>query len=458
MCSSTRSLSRSPTRPLSNHSIPDMTADASDSEELEVVEEEKKKLNTSINQDSNNNNDNNNTKEEKTSTISTTDGDDGLQLVKSVIFQCNSCLFQTDKKSIMNRHSRVHLAQKRKAMEESTPLAAAAAAPTPSTPTTTINNSIDKLNSFSSSSSTTTTTTTDSDNNEDLLSYCKDCDIKFSSTTTYQHHRNNYCQKYKTIEAILPIQSVNKPPLPLSTPTTTTTTTTTTPNQTQIKQQNTTEQSKSLNIMSDSNNNQIKYFNQIKPIMTSSSSSSSTPSPPPGAVQMGDLVYIPVYKVNNNNNNKSNPILPTCSRIPPPPPPVPQKATSRTILNEKLNQFEFEQSFLLKQSYQSAAFAKHQQELIYIKEKELEYLSNLNRRLQTDLKLTSPLHYRLPNFNFTPPPPLPQLLPPPPPPLPLQLPLPYMLPKQQQHKTLFIFIIFFFFFFIIFVSIKFILI
>ena len=117
MCSSTRSLSRSPTRPLSNHSIPDMTADASDSEELVVEEEEKEKVNISINQDSNNNStNNNNTKEEKTSIISS--DVNGLQLVKSVIFQCNSCLFQTDKKSIMNRHSRVHLAQKRKAMEE----------------------------------------------------------------------------------------------------------------------------------------------------------------------------------------------------------------------------------------------------------------------------------------------------------------------------------------------------
>lgn len=42
-----------------------------------------------------------------------------------------------------------------------------------------------------------------------LKSYCTDCDIQFSSVTTYQHHRNNYCQKYKTIEAIVPLDKAS---------------------------------------------------------------------------------------------------------------------------------------------------------------------------------------------------------------------------------------------------------
>lgn len=42
--------------------------------------------------------------------------------------------------------------------------------------------------------------------NDRSKSYCKDCDIQFSSIKTYEHHRNNYCQKYKTIEAVVPVE------------------------------------------------------------------------------------------------------------------------------------------------------------------------------------------------------------------------------------------------------------
>jgi hypothetical protein len=137
---------------------------------------------------------------------------DNIQLVKSIIYQCNSCLFQTDKKSIMNRHSRVHLAQKRKQMEEPNDL-------------NKINNqkSSHATNKLGESSKISGTQSVEksikSDNmapginsstvNDKSQSYCTDCDIQFSSITTFQHHRNNYCQKYKTIEAIVPVDMIS---------------------------------------------------------------------------------------------------------------------------------------------------------------------------------------------------------------------------------------------------------
>ena len=50
---------------------------------------------------------------------------------------------------------------------------------------------------------------TSSAQNDKSMSYCKDCDIQFSSIKTYQHHRNNYCQKYKTIESVVPVDVTN---------------------------------------------------------------------------------------------------------------------------------------------------------------------------------------------------------------------------------------------------------
>lgn len=134
----------------------------------------------------------------------------GVRLVKSVIYQCNSCMFQTDKKSIMNRHSRVHLAQKRKSMEDLLE-----------------NNNCDLTGSESGSNKIQKfdinnnsklrdverpiekSGIASADEQSKLKSYCTDCDIQFSSVTTYQHHRNNYCQKYKTIEAIVPMDKAS---------------------------------------------------------------------------------------------------------------------------------------------------------------------------------------------------------------------------------------------------------
>ena len=117
-----------------------------------------------------------------------------IQLLKSVIYQCNNCLFQTDKKSIMNRHSRVHLPQKRKQME----MQQTDSASSPSAAFMQTNKN--------GSSSLSTAKATMEDDNENNTTYCRDCDIQFSSVKTYMHHRTNYCQKYKTIEAIVPVE------------------------------------------------------------------------------------------------------------------------------------------------------------------------------------------------------------------------------------------------------------
>lgn len=110
----------------------------------------------------------------------------------------------------MNRHSRVHLAQKRKSMEDLLE-----------------NNNCDLTGSESGSNKIQKfdinnnsklrdverpiekSGIASADEQSKLKSYCTDCDIQFSSVTTYQHHRNNYCQKYKTIEAIVPMDKAS---------------------------------------------------------------------------------------------------------------------------------------------------------------------------------------------------------------------------------------------------------
>ncbi len=112
------------------------------------------------------------------------------QLLKSVIYQCNSCVFQSDKKSIMNRHSRIHLPLKRKQMEESCISPQIFIEPT--------------LNQTSPGSSTVNQSY---EFNDDLDSFCRECDIQFSSFKTFRHHRLNYCQKYKAIESMIKIEA-----------------------------------------------------------------------------------------------------------------------------------------------------------------------------------------------------------------------------------------------------------
>lgn len=114
-----------------------------------------------------------------------------VQMVKSVVYQCNNCLFQTDKKSLMNRHSRVHLADKRKTMEDC------------------VNESNELTKKSIKIEQQDPQRLKPSNNEESQKSYCNDCDIQFSSVSTYQHHRNNYCQKYKTIEAVVSVDQSN---------------------------------------------------------------------------------------------------------------------------------------------------------------------------------------------------------------------------------------------------------
>lgn len=118
----------------------------------------------------------------------------------------------------MNRHSRVHLAQKRKQMEESSTGNNSSSADftvsssssstqnvSASCSSALMNNSNQGVNlagSVNSSSSSSAAVVS----NDRSKSYCKDCDIQFSSIKTYEHHRNNYCQKYKTIEAVVPVE------------------------------------------------------------------------------------------------------------------------------------------------------------------------------------------------------------------------------------------------------------
>ena len=139
--------------------------------------------------------------------------DTSTQLVKSYIFQCNSCSFQTDKKSLMNKHSRVHLPLKRKAMEESS--AELRGDETSESNPAHDNDEADHAEGVKSASVQETQRNLLNKPQLNLLAldktkaYCQECEIQFSSIHTFMHHRNNYCQKYKTIEAIVPVEPKN---------------------------------------------------------------------------------------------------------------------------------------------------------------------------------------------------------------------------------------------------------
>ncbi len=243
----------------------------------------------------------------------TQNSDNQMQLVKSVIFQCNSCLFQTDKKSIMNRHSRVHLAQKRKAMEESSSTVVPTSSPSGSADLIKENlTAIKRIKNDCTEETSKKNEIKKEEEEEATNSYCKDCDIKFSSASTYQHHRNNYCQKYKTIEAVVALDS-NKTGLAVGVK--------------QLKQPNQTSNDVIASTGNKPPSEILKPTVQLSKTTDTSgqisnsfylpsyqrSPSPSMQTPPPGAVQMGDLVYIPVYKVSQKKPHQffSNNMLPT---------------------------------------------------------------------------------------------------------------------------------------------------
>lgn len=88
----------------------------------------------------------------------------------------------------MNKHSRIHLPQKRKAMEEA-PL-----------------NDLEANANVSIDSIKSNVEQFDTKSKAQSGSYCSECDIQFSSLKTFLHHRNNYCQKFKTI--VIPVDLV----------------------------------------------------------------------------------------------------------------------------------------------------------------------------------------------------------------------------------------------------------
>ena len=147
---------------------------------------------------------------------------DMLNLVKTEIYQCSYCTFTTDKKCTINKHSRVHLAQKRKAMEELN-------SSSKDLKDTNENKNIDTSSSSNSYCpkklfiKVKDKKSNDFDNQGEQVAkmptsrtsslnqtYCNECEIQFSSMKTFMHHKTHYCQKYKTIEAVLP-QTVLSP-------------------------------------------------------------------------------------------------------------------------------------------------------------------------------------------------------------------------------------------------------
>ena len=228
-----------------------------------------------------------------------------VKMIKSITYQCNSCLFETDKKSIMNRHSRVHLPQKRKAMEE--------LCDTPKL--NEVNPDITRPPAVTPSTSPTT---------DKSKSYCKDCDIQFSSITTYQHHRNNYCQKYKTIESFIPLDSsghlaqivnettINKPKQEINLKRPLSEDDIESLNKNSIEDKVVSNDKISFNYLIPTRDlmikhsipqmNQISSYQKMIPVEVNNNGSvSNSSNPPPGAVQFGDLVYLPVYKVTNQS-------------------------------------------------------------------------------------------------------------------------------------------------------------
>jgi len=235
-----------------------------------------------------------------------------VQLMKSTLYQCNSCLFQTDKKSIMNRHSRVHLAQKRKSMERLC-----------SDNSYNYNVEESKLKKFPLSDETTSCTfqqqeqlkilnkseigekkdQNDSkpDSNQNH-SYCSDCDIQFSSIITFQHHRSNYCQKYKTIEAIVHVdlkngnKMINHGSIIQES------------SNNQIKPQmiNINKEAKTKFVQNTSNKVLTQPINNhiINNLQSNTFAPDNKTNSLGSAVRMGDMVYLPLFKLPFHDDQK----------------------------------------------------------------------------------------------------------------------------------------------------------
>jgi hypothetical protein len=199
---------------------------------------------------------------------------DSLSLVKTEIYQCNHCLFTTDKKALMNKHSRVHLPQKRKAMEDFN--------------NSGVNSKEIKIEDDDESDQTSgkkpnQVVSTPNQNQ----SYCTECEIRFSSMKTFLHHKTHYCQKYKTIEAVVPADTQQAKP-PNNGPATVIK-----PTAKQPDEHRATVPTQNI------------YANES----LSSRLESMKPMPLPlQPKRIGDVVYVPVY-ITNPANIKSNQLL-----------------------------------------------------------------------------------------------------------------------------------------------------
>lgn len=250
-----------------------------------------------------------------------------INQTKTVIYQCNSCLFQTDKKSNMNKHSRVHLPQKRKAMEESTLQNNNNNIGLNDTNNLVQNENIQCLKQENKQTFSIADKQNDIKPTEINDSYCKDCDIQFSSMKTYLHHRNNYCQKYKTIEIspndnkqqTLASLVPNKTPRTIQTNKTNEELKNYMSDDDRINKNKKNENVNSLIVNNPKNQDEISqsmpsFSSNIPSIYSSPISSFHIPKQqlisnnnssnnPPNAVCMGDLVYLPVYKLNNQKES-----------------------------------------------------------------------------------------------------------------------------------------------------------
>ena len=133
---------------------------------------------------------------------------DFLNLVKTEIYQCSYCTFTTDKKCSINKHSRVHLAQKRKAMEELyNSNKEMCEVNNDNTIISTINHNINNnkpliklkekkhIDIEKQSENTKVSSSLIINLNDRNQTYCNECEIQFSSLKTFMHHKKHYCQK-----------------------------------------------------------------------------------------------------------------------------------------------------------------------------------------------------------------------------------------------------------------------
>jgi hypothetical protein len=227
------------------------------------------------------------------STSTNENRNDPSTLVKTEIYQCNHCLFTTDKKALMNKHSRVHLPQKRKAMEDLNSSHGAKEAK----PDDHIDEDHDRLRQHDTNPNQILTTQSKNQ------SYCTECEIQFSSMKTFLHHKTHYCQKYKTIEAVLPAceqqqQTTKQLDMELNH----------TVRSAAEKQDNCEQQPQRISMQN--------IFKSSEPLSIRQQESHKTPiNLPLQSKRIGDVVYVPVYITSPVTTIQSNQTNSECTPL-----------------------------------------------------------------------------------------------------------------------------------------------